>query len=322
MARRGRAPKRRKVKLHLTAKDFRYPGELRLYWQGVGGVMIIFLWFAAVLFFVAKTSAGSPRIDLIIECILWPPIAVLLCNMLSVRPRKKEFQQADQQSRVMSTNHPELYKTLQTFARLTGRRRIQDMYVVPSDRVFIFTLPAKGGTIMASRALVERLKPEEVSVMLGHEMGHIIAGHVRMELALIYVRGCNPVVKLLLLPVTLMAWLMRGWLDVVDYSSDRCAYLLTGGSGKLVNAAIVKAALAGASEAGISMKELDEFLTAPGDIEADQSLLERQIRARRFIDQVPNLRDRIEALTEFTRTEQAQEALERLAQMAKPGGAG
>ncbi len=322
MARRGRAPRRRKVKLSLTAKDFRYPGELRLYWQGLGGVMIIFFWFAAVLFFVAKTPAGSPRLDLVVECILWPPIAVLLCNMLSVRPRKKEFQQADQHSRVMSTNHPDLYKMLQSFARLCGRRRTQEMYVLPSDRVFIFTIPAKGGTIVASRPLVERLHPDEVSAMLGHEMGHIIAGHVRMELALVYVRGCNPLVKFLLLPVTLMSWLMRGWLDVVDYSCDRCAYLLTGGSAKLVNAAIVKAALAGAPEAGISMKELDEFLTAPGDIEADQSLLERQIRARQFIDQVANLRDRIEALTEFTKTDQAHEVNERLAQIAKPGGAG
>jgi Zn-dependent protease with chaperone function len=283
--------------------------------------MFVFLWFAVVLYFVARKPDGGHRWDLVIECIIWPFVAVALCNILSLRPRKKEFQQADKQSRVMSTNYPELYKALQGFARLCGMKRPPEMYVLPTSRAFMFTIPAKGGTIVASSRLLEELKPEEVQALVAHEMGHILAKHVRTELAIIYIRAANPVWKFILLPVTLMEWLMRGWLDAIDYSADRCAVLLTGGTPKLVNAAIVKGALAATSEPEISMQELDEFLTAPGNVETDQALLERQIRARQFIDHVPNLRDRIEALGEFLKTDQAQQAMEKLTQLSKTGGA-
>ncbi len=320
MARRGRARRKKEAKLNITPADFRYPGESRLYWQGVGGVMVIFVWFAAVLFFVARTPSGTPRWDLIIECLVWPPVAVILCNMLSIRPRKKEFAGHDQQSRVMSTNHPDVYKTLQNFARLLGLKRVPEMYILPQDRAFMFTMPAKGGTIVTTRGLREKLRPEEFAALIAHEMGHIAARHVRMELALIFIRASNPVTKIILLPVTLMAWLMRGWLDAIDYSADRCAYLLTGCQAKLVNAAILKQALAAASEPEISLEELHEFLTAPGDVESDQKQLERQIRVRRFMDGVPNLRERVEALGEYPKTEQAQRAIEKLSHLVQAHG--
>ena len=317
MARRGRAPRKRsrKQRLHLSAKDFRYPGENGLYWQGVGGVMILYAWLAAVVFFVIRTPSGTPRYDLVAETLAWPFISVLICNLLSIRPRMREFKQRDQQSRVMSTNHPQWYKALQEFQRLCGLKRPPDMYLLPEERPFIFTMPAKGGTIVASRGIVEQLKPAEFVALMAHEMGHIIARHTRMELAIIFIRGANPVWKLILLPVTLMAVFMRGWIDAIDYTADRCAYLLTGGQARLVNAAIVKQALAMTPDADVTMEELDEFLTRPGDVEQDQRLLEQQIRISRFIGNVPNLRDRIEALGEFAKSEQAQQLLERLSQL-------
>ncbi len=318
MARRGHTPKKRSGKLTITPSDFRYPGEKRLYWQGVGGVMFFFLWLAAAVWFTLRTPSGGHRLDLVIECVLWPVIAVTLCNILALRPRKQEFKQADQHSRVMSTNHPELHKTLQNFARLCGMKRAPEMYVMPADRCYIFSIPAKGGTIVASRALVAKLRPEELQAVMAHEVGHILCRHIRTELALIYIRSSNPVWKFILLPVYLMDVLMRGWMDVIDYSADRCAMLLMGGSTKVVNAAIVKLALAIVTEADISMEELDEFLSAPSDAETEHKLLERQIRARKFIDEIPNLRDRIEALSEFAKTEQAQRALEKLSQLVRP----
>ncbi len=317
MARRGRSPRRRtrRQRLHLTAKDIRYPGELGLYWQGVGGVMFVYAWLAAVVFFVIKTPSGTPRWDLVAEALAWPFVSVLICNILSIRPRMREFKRRDQQSRVMSTNHPQWYKVLQEFQRLCGLKRPPDMFILPEDRAFIFTMPARGGTIVASRGLMEKLKPAEFTALIAHEMGHILARHTRMELAIVYIQGANPLWKLILLPVTIMAVLMRGWIDAIDYTADRCAYLLTGGQARLVNAAIVKQALAMTPDADITMEELDEFLTRPGDVEQDQRLLEQQIRVSRFIANVPNLRDRIEALGEFAKSEQAQQLLERLSQL-------
>ena len=286
-----------------------------MYWQGVIGVMFLYVWLAAAIFMIIKTPSGTPRWDLVIEALAWPAVSVLICNILSVRPRLREFKQRDAQSRVMSTNHPEWYKILQEFQRLCGMKKPPEMYILPEERPFIFTMPAKGGTIVVSRGLMDKLKPAENVALVAHEVGHIVARHTRMEMAIIFIRGANPVWKLILLPVTLMSVLMRGWIDAIDYTADRCAYLLTGGQARLVNAAIVKHALAMTPDAGVSMEELDEFLTRPGDVEQDQKLLEQQIRISRFISEVPNLRDRIEALGEFAKSEQAQQLLERLSQL-------
>ena len=322
MAKRGRSPRRRKEKLTITAKDFRYPGEARLYWQGIGGVFFAFLWLAAIVYMTVKNEAGLPRLDLVIEVLAWPVVAVALCNMLSARPKQKEFKRRDQQSRVMSTNYPEVHKALQEYAQLAGMRKPPEMYILDSPKAFMFTLPVKGGTIVASRPLKEALSPEEFNALVAHEMGHIIARHVRTELAIVYVTGANPLWKIVLAPVVLMSVLMRGWLDAIDYSADRCAYLLTRGASRLVNAAIVKQACAAAGEdKEITIEELETFLSTPGDMAHDQKLLEMQVRVGRFFSQVPNLRDRVEALQEYPKTDQAKAAMEKLAQLLGTGGA-
>jgi Zn-dependent protease with chaperone function len=281
--------------------------------------MVVFLWVAGLLYLLAKKPDGTPRWDLVIEALAWPVIAVLLANMLALRPRAKQFRQRDQHSRVMSTNYPEVFRALGEYARLCGLRKPPELFLLPEERCFMFTMPAKGGTIVASRALKERLRPEEFNALLAHEMGHILAHHVRMELAIVYIRGANPLLKFVLLPVTVMSVLMAGWLDAIDYSADRCAYLLTGGQARIINNAMIKMALAAEPQPELTMEELEEFLNAPGEIEADQVSLERQIRVRRFMDQVPNLRDRVEALSEFPKTPQCQAAMERLAQLLRPG---
>ncbi len=301
--------RRKKAKPYITPEDFRYPGEKMLYWQGVGGVMVLFVWIAAMFFFFAKTAAGTPRYDLVAEALVYPAVAVFLCNILSTRPRMREFKRRGPQSKVQSTNYPELFRILGEFQKLCGRRRPFEMHIVDDENAYIFTLPHRGGTIVASTGLVRQLKTPELAALVAHEIGHILARHVRMELAIVYIRGANPIWKLVLLPVTLMSVLMRGWLDVIDYSADRCAVLLTGGNAGLVNVAIVKHALAMESEPEITMEELEAFLASPKTDEVDQTLLDRQIRARRFIDKVPNLRDRIEVLAEFPKSEQGQAAI-------------
>ncbi|MCX7599539.1 MAG: M48 family metalloprotease, partial [Armatimonadetes bacterium] len=208
-------------------------------------------------------------------------------------------------------------------AQLAGLKRPPDMYILDSPRAFMFTLPLKGGTIVASRALKEAISRDEFNALVAHEMGHILARHVRTELALVYIAGANPIWKIVLAPVVVMSALMRGWPDAIDYSADRCAFLLTRGASRLVNAAIVKQACAAAGQdKEITMEELETFLSAPGDVAHDQKLLEMQVRVGRFFAQVPNLRDRIEALQEYPKTDQCKAAMEKLGQLLGMGTTG
>jgi Zn-dependent protease with chaperone function len=321
MAKRGRAPKRRKEKLQLSAKDFRYPGEPKLYWMGVGGVLILFIWLALFAFIFFRLPNTKPRYDVVAEVLCWPLVAVALCNILSVRPRQKEFRRRDQQSRVMSTNYPDVFRALGDFARLAGMKKAPDMFILNEDRPFIFTMPAKGGTIVASRGLKDGLRPQEFLALVAHEMGHIIPRHVRTELAIVFIRGANVGFKAILVPVTIMSAGMGAWIDAVDYTADRCAFLMTGGNSKLVNAAIVKLALLASADQALTIEELDTYLSTPGDLARDQALMELQVRAGQFIGSVPNLRDRIEALMEYPKTEQAKLAMEKVCTMLRGPGA-
>jgi Zn-dependent protease with chaperone function len=334
MAKRGRAPKgtkskgKGKSKSTIVAKDFRYPGEIRLYWQGVGGVIALFIWLAVVCIFAVKTENGaSTRWDVVAEVLIWPVLAVAICNLLSVRGRQKEFKARDAQSRVMSSNYPDVFRALGEFAKLAGMKKAPEMFILNEDRPFIFTMPAKGGTIVTSRGLKDGLRPPEFLALVAHEMGHIIAKHVRTELAIIFIRGANIGFKVLLVPVTLMSTMMGAWLDAVDYTADRCAFLMTGGNSKLVNAAIVKLALLAASSGskdvshGLTIEELEGYLSTPGDLARDQGLMELQVRAAQFISGVANLKDRIDSLKEYPSTAQAEVAMAKVAAMLRLPGA-
>ncbi len=332
MAKRGRAPKggksKGKDKKTIVPKDFRYPGEVRLYWTGVGGVIILFIWAAVAAYFTVKTTNGLPRYDIALEVLCWPAIAVAICNILSVRGRQKEFKESDQKSRVMSSNYPDVFRALGEFAKLAGMKKAPDMFILEDEGAFIFSMPAKGGTIVASRGLKDGLRPPEFLALVAHEMGHIIGKHLRMELAIIFIRGANILYKVLLVPVTVMSAGMGAWVDAVDYTADRCAFLMTGGNSKLVNAAIVKLALLAAGGGsrdrgqGLSVDELDSYLSTPGDLARDQGLMELQVRAAQFISGVPNLKDRIDSLKEYPTTAQAKVAMEKVSAMVRLPGSG
>lgn len=317
MARKAKG-KRKKAEVGLTAKDYRYPGESGVYWTGVGGVFILFVWIVIMFVAFQRTKSGLPQWQWV-YLVLWPIGSVFLANFLSAKPRKAQLKRAGHQARVMSSNHPELFNLLQQQSQLFGLTRAPSLYVVDDDAAYIFTIPGRPSSILASKPLMDAMGLEEFAALLAREIGSISARNVRLGQAIMWLKTSNPLLKVLLLPVFLMSVFMRGWGDLTDFTADRAAVLLTGNE-SVVNLALVKLVMAQDTQADVSQEDLEAYLQGASDISTDSAQLERHFKIGRFIEDQPNLRERIEQLREYRNSAQGKAAFERLAQVRGAAG--
>ncbi len=313
----ARKVRKRKSKPTTTVKlapaQLRFPGEVKQYWLAVGAVT-----WGCVL--IAGTGFYFTRMWQWVYLAAWPIGSILLVNWLSNRPRRIQLKQLGPSARVFGTNHPELGKHLKEVADLLGIRRLPQMYLVEDEAPYIYSMAGRKGSIILTGALVRLLRRDELSVMLARELAHLKYGHVRLERALWWIRNANPLFCIALLPLWFWSGLMGEWLDLIEYTADRAAVLVTG-SPTLVNATIVKAAAGADPQANVTPQEVDDFLSQPGGLELDAAQMEAQFKLNRFVESIPNLRDRIEQVSEFAKSEEGQQLMEQVnAVRAKLGG--
>lgn len=315
MARKGRVKKTKEVK-QPTAKacDFVFPGENRSYWVGVGVVAFLFVWLAVLGYFLVKGPDLKPKPWIPLEILAYPVLAFLIGNILAARPRQAQLKKAGRQARVTSNNYADLYRVLSRQASLLGMKATPEMYIVTEDTPIIYSLPGSPGTIIASAGLQRALSAEEFEALMAHEVTHIAFRHVRVEVAMTFIRHANPGLKIVLFPVSLMMIFAKAWTELIEFTADRGALLLTL-KPAVVNAAIVKLAAISDPNAGITQKELQTFIESAGDMTSDAAQLERTFKVGQFINAQPQLRERIEQLTEFPQSEQGRECLQRMADL-------
>jgi len=316
LARKSKVRKTKEVKKPrgLSPADFTFPGEKSSYFGGVAGTAIVFVWLAVMAFFFLKNAAGQRLWYAPVEVLAYPILAVLIANMLAARPRQAEFKKAGRQARVMNNNHADLYRTLVRQASVLGMKTPPDMYLVDDPHPIIFSLPAGRGIIVASQALRQALYPEEFEALIAHEIAHIACKHVRMDMAMTFIRHANIGIKIGLFPVVLMMFFARAWRELIDFTADRGALLITLRPA-VINAALVKIAVAADPNAGITSEDLQAFLDSQGDIATDSAQMERHFRVGQFMSSQPGLRERVEQLTQFPQTKQGQEAIAKAAEI-------
>jgi Zn-dependent protease with chaperone function len=351
VARMGRAPKRKR--LVLVPKDYQYPGEKLIYLQAMGGVWALFLILAGLVAWQAfapdEGQVLHGRHQAWIILLLYPALTVMGLNYLSARPRRRQLKQLGSKAKVMRTNHPEVYEVLSQSSRLLCMKE-PAAYVISDQVPYLYSVPGRPPSIIVSSKCLEVLTREELTAAVSHELGHIKSGHVSVDLAIAAIRGANPLVQIVALPVTLMSFLMRGWLDVIDYTADRCALLVTKRL-QVCTATMVKLAAAGtrvteasrrdtredsrrrrrgeepttdremaADEAErvlaeISPEELDAYLAGGTEITDDPIQVERAFKISRFIEEHRNLRQRVRNLGEWIDTDQGEKCLVKMEQI-------
>ncbi len=318
MARRVRKRRRpRQPESALRPEDYQFANESRLYWQAVGGTFALFgfavYWTA---FFAIRTGPGAwihGKFWVPAAILVYPFLALWVAQLLAVRPRRQELKEAGMQARVLTRSHPQLKEMLSQQAKLLMIDE-PEMYVIDDETPYIFSMPSKTGAIVATRPLLETMNEAELSALLAREMGHIAAHHVRMAFTARWMRRANPALKVLLLPVTLMCAFLGPWLNLIEVTADRVAILVTGRPA-LVNAALVKLAVAADREAEISQEELEAYMRAGLDITTDSAQMERHFRVGEFLSSQRELRERIEEITNYLHTDEGQEALQKMQEM-------
>lgn len=306
----ARQIKRRKpkstVSLKLAPAQLRMPGEVSQYWMAV-----TFVSWACILIAVAGWFSHHAWEWAYLAA--WPLGSVLLVNYLSNRPRVQQLKQLGPSARVFGTNHQDLSRHLKEVADLLGMRKVPAMYLVEDEAPYIYSLAGGRGTVILTTALVNLLRYEELSVMLARELAHLKFGHIRLERALWWIRGAQPMVRLALLPLLMWSTIMGEWLDLIEYTADRAAVLVVGAAG-IVTATIVKVAAATDPQSGVTVQDLEDYLRQARTSDFDSVNMERQFKLNRFVESVPNLRDRIEQIGEFYASEEGQRLLEQVNQ--------
>ncbi|MEA3400960.1 MAG: M48 family metalloprotease [Armatimonadota bacterium] len=323
MARRVRKRRKKKVpEAALTLDDYQFAGEKRVYWEGVGGLVGIWLFITwDIAYFLvgvlnAKVKPDAPLYHdywLPIGLIVYLALAWLIANWLAVRPRRRQLKEAGMNRRVLNKTYPKLKSILGEQAKLLVMDE-PEMYVIDDDTPYIFSMPGRNGTIVTTDPVVGAMSDEEMAALIAREMGHIKSHHVRMAFVTRFIRRANVVAQVLLFPVRMIALFLRGWLDLIEVTADRVALLVTGRPA-LVNAALVKLAVAADREAEISQEDLDAFLESATDISTDAAQIERHYMMGQFLTKQPHLRERIEEVTGFLRTEEGQQAMQKMTEM-------
>ncbi len=313
-----RKPKKEEVQLNLS--DYQVPGEKRVYWEGFGGIMGVFLILAYNLqyFFVGPPLHQNITPDATLYAQWWwpailiilPPLTWGVANFLALRRRWRRIKEAGPGARVLNKNHPKLKAMLTEQSRLLGIEE-PEMYILEDDTPYLFSLPGKRSAVVATGPVLEAMNDEELAVLVARELGHIKSRHSRMIIVCSFMRRTHVVLQILLFPMWLMALFLRGWVDLAEITADRVAILVTERP-SLVNATFVKLAVTADSEAQISRDDLDAYLEAGMDTTTDSAQMERHFRVGAFLREQEELRDRIEEVTEFLRTDQGQEALQKI----------
>ncbi len=310
MARLGR--KRRKKKQQqqetLQLSDYQYPGEKQHYWQSIGAVVLVACWIAVMVWWQLHE--------------MWPyqwsylPLWVIGCpvivNYLAMRPRRQQLKELGHTAKVWSNNYPQYHQMLTRFSKLAGLGRAPEMYIVNEQAPYIYSMPGGAETIVATTALLDELDTEEFQALVAHEIGHIKSHHLRLDLAMTYVDNVSPLLKVAFGPVTAWRMLMGSWRDIIEYSADRLALLLTKNPVALMRA-IIKSAAAADEQADLARDEIDAYLAATGTADTDGAQLERLFKINQFVKSQPNMQDRLQEIGAYLTSDEVEAAFEKIA---------
>jgi Zn-dependent protease with chaperone function len=316
----ARKVKRRKLKptaaVKLAPAQLRMPGEVTQYW-----VAVTFVTWACIGLAVLGAFSTHWQYWQWAYLALWPIGSIMVVNFLANRDRAKQLKHLGPSARVFGSNHAELGRQFKEVADLLGVRKLPNLYLVEDDAPYVYAMAGGKGSIIVTTAMVKLLRRDELSVMLAREVAHLKFGHVRLERALWWMRVAQPLLRIALLPLLMWSVVMGEWLDLIEYTADRAAVLVAGAPG-LVTATIVKVAAAADPHSGVTVQDLEDYLSQGRKGEFDSVNMERQFKLNRFVESIPNLRDRIEQIGEFNESEEGQQLMAQVNEArARLGGA-
>jgi Zn-dependent protease with chaperone function len=145
---------------------------------------------------------------------------------------------------------PELYRQCQAAAYKLGLSTVPDIYVVQSGgllNAFATRLISRKYVVLFSELVNQCEDQRQLDFVIGHEMGHLAAGHLAWNA--------------FLAPAQLVPWLGPAFSRAREYTSDRCGFAVVGQLEPALRGLAVLAAggrLAGALDLAEFVRQRDE----------------------------------------------------------------
>ncbi|HZZ83869.1 MAG TPA: M48 family metallopeptidase [Anaeromyxobacteraceae bacterium] len=147
--------------------------------------------------------------------------------------------------RLSARQMPELHARVTAAAERLGLRGAPEAYVIQSGGVvnaFAMKLLSRQFVVLNSELVRECADPRQLDFVVGHEVGHLAAGHLRWNL--------------FLAPYRLVPWLGAAYSRAREYTCDRCGLAFSGDLEQSMRGLVVLAA--GSRVAGEA--SLEEFM--------------------------------------------------------------
>ncbi len=124
---------------------------------------------------------------------------------------------------------PDVYQALLRACEILDWPDIPELYVIQDPRVNAMAIGLDHPFIVMNSALLDRLSIDELRVVLGHEIGHIMSGHVLFKTLhwILTVAAYRILPKYLLLPTLPVFLALREWDRKSELSSDRAGLLVS-----------------------------------------------------------------------------------------------
>jgi Zn-dependent protease with chaperone function/type II secretory pathway pseudopilin PulG len=133
--------------------------------------------------------------------------------------------------RVSPQQFPELYERCKQVAQTLGLAPMPEVYIIQAGgalNAFATKLLNRRFVIIYSHLADDCQDPRQLDFVVGHEMGHLAAGHLTWNA--------------FLWPFMLLPWLGAAYLRAREYTSDRCGYSVVGDVESAMRGLIVLAA--------------------------------------------------------------------------------
>ncbi|MFQ6097455.1 MAG: M48 family metalloprotease, partial [Armatimonadota bacterium] len=307
------ADQRKKKKVVLSDRDFRVPGERQMFMTAMVAVLLGSLLPAGIAAGIVfrPDQEGPPFWQIPVILAAWPLVVLIIVPAASAAPVKKKLKAMGIRAKVMGNNYPEILQLVRSHCKVLGMKE-PDVFVVDDEVPTIWTLAGGKGSIIITKPVLTALAPDELSSAIAHELGHLKAGHVRLNTVITYLLGAKPIVKALCWPGIILNIALARWATVIEWTADRVALLLTG-KASTVNTAIIKMAVEADRLAEIDSAELKEYIGGSGELSSDSAQVERHFRIGKFITDQPGLRERVTQLAEYAKSDEAKEAFGKVA---------
>lgn len=127
---------------------------------------------------------------------------------------------------ITKDGYPELYNILTYVAKTLDREKVPDFSMTWAYDISMGTEGAKSPRITALSGAIDLLEDEELSFLIGHEIGHIMAGHKPFHNVLI--TFYTPLIKMVPnaeLWLSILRPMLLQWYRTSDYTADRAGLL-------------------------------------------------------------------------------------------------